>query len=245
MDSKSAALSFGNGALGVISSGKVVESLIAAKGKFGSYKTLIQAMNGSGLGFGVSSTYRPGAITVSGNASLHGAGRAVDFVGSKQQMLAMARWWTQYAPYLAELIHTPLGFGVKNGKRAQYPFNVLKGHYDHGHVALYRGGLVKGSMAGIIANIGERGQSELVMPLGQPGRMAQLISYASRTGDLTPSGQKAIAQALSSNNTTNSNNNSPTLEAGAIQVTVESHTSDPGLQGDIIATRIMSKLRSL
>ena len=45
--------------------------------------------------------------------------------------------------------------------------------------------------------------------------------------------------------TTNSNNNSPTLEAGAIQVTVESHTSDPGLQGDIIATRIMSKLRSL
>ncbi len=245
LDSKSAALSFGNGALGVISSGKVVESLIAAKGKFGSYKTLIQAMNGSGLGFGVSSTYRPGAITVSGNASLHGAGRAVDFVGSKQQMLAMARWWTQYAPYLAELIHTPLGFGVKNGKRAQYPFNVLKGHYDHGHVALYRGGLVKGSMAGIVANIGERGQSELVMPLGQPGRMAQLISYASRTGDLTPSGQKAIAQALSSNNTTNSNNNSPTLEAGAIQVTVESHTSDPGLQGDIIATRIMSKLRSL
>lgn len=239
-----AALFAGSGVTGVIASGAVVDSLLAAKGKPGSYKTLIQAMNGSGLPFGVSSTVRPGAITASGNSSLHSVARAVDFVGTAPQMLQMAKWWTQYAPYLAELIHTPLGYGIKNGKRSQYPLNVLAGHYNHGHVALHSGGFVKGTTNGIIANIGERGQSEIVLPLSQPERMAKLISYAARNGSLGQQGQEAIANALNiSGGTSNSNNNNTTV--GEIVVKVESGAKDPALRGHIAASQILSTLRGL
>lgn len=225
---------------GVITSGNVVEQLLAAKGKAGSYKTLIKIMKGSGLPFGVSSTVRPGSITASGNLSLHSAARAVDFVGTAKQMLAMSKWWTQYAPYLAELIHTPMGFGIKNGKKIQYPANVLKGHYNHGHVALFNGGLVKGSQEGIFTNIGERGQSEIVLPLGQPDRMAQIIDYAIRSGEMSHQGQKAVAQALPAHTASRTSNTE-----NKIEVTVVAPVEDAHLQGTIIANRVLAALKGL
>jgi tape measure domain-containing protein len=225
---------------GVITSGSVVEQLLAAKGKPGSFKTLIKIMKGSGLPFGVSSTVRPGSITASGNLSLHSAARAVDFVGTAKQMLAMSKWWTQYAPYLAELIHTPMGFGIKNGKKMQYPANVLKGHYNHGHVALFDGGMVRGSAEGTIATIGERGQSELVLPLGQPDRMAQIINYAIRSGEMSHQGQKAVAQVLPGNTT-----NRTSRTENKIEVTVVAPVEDAHLQGTIIANRVLAALKGL
>ena len=225
---------------GVITSGSVVEQLLAAKGKPGSFKTLIKIMKGSGLPFGVSSTVRPGSITASGNLSLHSAARAVDFIGTAKEMLNMSKWWTQYAPYLAELIHTPMGFGIKNGKKMQYPANVLKGHYNHGHVALFDGGMVRGSAEGTIATIGERGQSELVLPLGQPDRMAQIINYAIRSGEMSHQGQKAVAQVLPGNTT-----NRTSRTENKIEVTVVAPVEDAHLQGTIIANRVLAALKGL
>lgn len=226
---------------GVISSGQVYNSLLAAKGKFGSFITLIKAMRGTGMPFGVSSTIRPGAITASGNRSLHGAARAVDFTGTGPQMLKMARWWAQYGPVLAELIHTPMGFGYKNGKKVSSFGSVVdKGHYNHGHVALFRGGLVKGSSGGIVANIGERGQSEAVLPLGQPDRMASIISHAIRSGEMSESGQRAIANVIGQGQTTNHN-----VTNQEVTVNVVAPVKDAELQGTIIQHRVSAALKGM
>jgi len=226
---------------GVISSGEVYNSLLAAKGKFGSFITLIKAMRGTGMPFGVSSTVRPGAITASGNRSLHGVARAVDFTGTGPQMLKMARWWAQYGPVLAELIHTPMGFGYKNGKKVSSFGSVVdKGHYNHGHVALFRGGLVKGSSGGIMANIGERGQSEAVLPLGQPDRMASIISHAIRSGEMSESGQRAIANVIGQGQTTNHN-----VTNQEVTVNVVAPVKDAELQGTIIQHRVSAALKGM
>jgi hypothetical protein len=73
--------------------------------------------------------------TSTGNLSWHGSGEALDESGSPAGMLAFAKFMAKnFGARLAELIHTPLGFSIKNGRRVA-PIDAGD-HYDHVHVAL-------------------------------------------------------------------------------------------------------------
>jgi phage-related protein len=97
----------------------------------------------------ITSGYRPGAITSSGNASLHSIAppwNAVDIGG--ENLLPTAQAAVQaFGSKAREIIHTPLGFSIKNGVRVA-PIAAAD-HYDHVHLA-DRGGVFKGpGMVGI------------------------------------------------------------------------------------------------
>lgn len=95
------------------------------------------------FGLHLTSGYRPGSITSSGNASYHSMNRAGDFADGAASMLTFARFMAQaFGPVLRELIHTPLGFSIKDG-RVVAPYAAAE-HYDHVHVAYQQGGVVPG-----------------------------------------------------------------------------------------------------
>lgn len=120
----------------------------------------------------VSSGLRPGSITSSGNQSLHSTGDALDLVGSARNMLRYARHAVQsYGRQLAELIHTPLGFGIKGGKRVPLSFwggTVNADHVGHVHVGSRSGGA-----AGGIELLGDIGGQRIRGPEGALRAIAQ------------------------------------------------------------------------
>jgi len=95
-----------------------------------------------------------------GDKSLHISGRAMDFsngVDTPQQKAFAKEIIKRYGSSLSELIYTPLGFGIKNGK--QVPLSTWgketnAGHYNHVHVAFEKGGKVNGFTRAIL---GEKG----------------------------------------------------------------------------------------
>lgn len=98
----------------------------------------VYAAEGSRYGLSVSSGLRAGAVTLSGNTSLHSTGDAIDELGSPGNMLRYAKHMaSKYGRGLDELIHTPLGFGIKNGKRVPLSFwgsAINAQHEGHVHV---------------------------------------------------------------------------------------------------------------
>lgn len=106
----------------------------------------------------ITSGYRPGAITSSGNKSYHSDPNnpAMDFVGSR--MTAAAGWIAStFGSKVRELIHTPLGFGIKHGAKVPLSYfsdAVNRGHYNHVHVA-DRGSIIKGPAVIAQGNITE------------------------------------------------------------------------------------------
>lgn len=98
-------------------------------------------------GIRATSDFRPGSITISGNVSYHARGNAVDFIGSKADMIALAKWIRQYfAPYTMELIHSPEGgINVHNGVTPyKYDAAVTQEHFNHVHWAITNSGLKAG-----------------------------------------------------------------------------------------------------
>lgn len=86
-------------------------------------------------GLQMTSGYRPG------DDGYHGVDRARDYAGSAPAMLAFSKFMAAaFGSRLLELIHTPLGFSIKNGRRVA-PY-AQADHYDHTHVALATGGPV-------------------------------------------------------------------------------------------------------
>ena len=81
----------------------------------------------------ITSRFRPGSVTVSGNLSYHARGRALDL----SPRMDVFNWIAANYPDSAELIFTPAGGRqLKNGKRYVYAQNVAKGHWDHVHWAM-------------------------------------------------------------------------------------------------------------
>jgi hypothetical protein len=86
------------------------------------------------FGLQVTSGLRPGD-----SDSYHGSGNAVDLAApmtpeGKAAMLRFAQYAAEHwGAQLEELIHTPLGFGIKNGVRVA-PY-AAEDHYDHVHIA--------------------------------------------------------------------------------------------------------------
>jgi len=108
-------------------------------------------------GLSLTSSYR------AGDSGYHGRNRARDYsndaVGNgTPEQLAFAKYLVQnYGSSLTQLIYTPLGFGIANGKKVGLDYwgpstNAI--HYHHVHVALAKGGRIKKP---IIALIGEKG----------------------------------------------------------------------------------------
>lgn len=106
--------------------------LMGAKAGLGVY-----AQDAAGYGLHVSSGLRKGAITKSGNVSYHSSGDAIDVSGPPEAMLSFAKHAANsYGSRLEELIHTPMGFGIKNGHRIKsFGKAVDADHFDHVHLA--------------------------------------------------------------------------------------------------------------
>jgi hypothetical protein len=113
-----------------------------ASGKLGQLEAL-----GHRMGLVTSSGYRPG------DDGWHGQNRARDISGSAPLMMQYARTlFSRFGSSLLELIYTPMGIGIKNGKpvniQSFYGPAVAADHYDHVHVAMQRGGVIPGKRSG-------------------------------------------------------------------------------------------------
>lgn len=101
----------------------------------------------TGVPMKVTSTVRPGAVTISGNASFHSVGQAVDFAGpyptwDSKDLADIFRAFLPVEAHLAELIYAgpQVAFNIKNGRRVgKYAQSI---HHNHVHVAVARGVLL-------------------------------------------------------------------------------------------------------
>jgi hypothetical protein len=146
-------------------SAAMVSDQITGDVKFGNQSGNLKSAEdlGKQMGLIITSSFR------SGSRGYHGVGRALDFQspgrpgnrGTSEQMAFARELINRYGTTIKELIYTPLGFGIKNGKQvplttwgplsppwADLPkdhplknsMNAI--HYDHVHVAFKGGGQV-------------------------------------------------------------------------------------------------------
>lgn len=91
--------------------------------------------------FGLSGGRGPGQAFRPGDPGWHGKNRARDISGPPDRMMAFARFVAgAFGKNLLELIYTPMGFSIKNGRRTA-PY-AQADHYDHVHVAMKLGGML-------------------------------------------------------------------------------------------------------
>jgi hypothetical protein len=158
-------------------------------GPGGSPPSSVDGFNDDAARFGnvVTSGYRPG------DDGWHGQNRARDYAGG--DMIGFARYMAlNFGSRLLELIHTPLGFGIKNGQTVPMSYfgsAVAADHYDHVHVAMAQGGIVR-------ARVGEMGPEDVYLPRGsrvvanhETGGSGVRDVYLTRSGNVTIGSQKA------------------------------------------------------
>lgn len=147
-----------------------------AQGGGPGYKWMEAAVHAAFPGMAVYSTFRPGAITLTGNRSYHSVGRAVDFAPSKP----LAEWINlHYARQTKELITPWQSLNLRNGARHTYSSLVENEHNfaggnAHDHWAMANGGTIKEPIFGIGASgrtysFGENGVHETVTPNWRTG----------------------------------------------------------------------------
>ena len=114
------------------------------------------------FGLQLTSDYRPG------DSGYHGKNRARDYSndgvgnGTPEQLKFAQHLVKNYGSSLSQLIYTPLGFGIANGKKVGLDYwgaSTNSQHYHHVHVALKDGGLVDGVT---YAMLGERGREFVI-----------------------------------------------------------------------------------
>lgn len=99
-----------------------------------------------------------------GDRSLHISGRAMDFSnvpqgtkGSAEMNKFAIEMINRYGSSIKQLIYTPLGYGIANGKQVPLSYwgnSINNTHWDHVHVAFEKGGKVHGLTR---AMLGEKG----------------------------------------------------------------------------------------
>jgi hypothetical protein len=106
-------------------------------------EAIIGYLRTTGVTFKVTSTIRPGAITISGRPSFHSSGLACDCAGPEpsRDSPALARIFEAFQPVeaqLAELIYAgpQVSYNIKNGQRVRKYAESI--HHDHVHVALQK-----------------------------------------------------------------------------------------------------------
>lgn len=98
----------------------------------------------------LTSAYRPGSITASGNLSHHARGNAIDVSPSME----IFNWWrNNHGANLAELIYSPANDKqIKNGRNYMYTGAVRSMHFNHVHIAAVRA--LSEAMAGGLPGMG-------------------------------------------------------------------------------------------
>jgi hypothetical protein len=110
-------------------------------------ESIVAYLKASGVPFVVTSTIRPGAITISGKPSLHAVGLACDVAWQRpsrdsEELARIFRVFERVEGQLAELIYAgpQVSYNIKNGKRVhKYAERI---HHDHVHVAVRKGRLL-------------------------------------------------------------------------------------------------------
>ena len=113
----------------------------------------------SSMGLQVTSYIRPG------DPGYHGKGRAMDFqtvgapgsMGTPSQMTFAQSMVSKYGADLKQLIYTPLGYGIADGRKVGLDYwgdKTNQEHYHHVHVAFAKGGRVSKPTRALI---GEKG----------------------------------------------------------------------------------------
>jgi hypothetical protein len=121
------------------------------------------------------STFRPGAVTLTGNRSYHAVGRAVDWPPSR----ALAEWVNlHYKARTRELITPWNSLNIWNGRRHTYTGPVFRQHNfaggnAHDHWAMRQGGTIREPIIGVGASgrtysFGENYMPERVIPNYRP-----------------------------------------------------------------------------
>jgi hypothetical protein len=129
-------------------------------------------MKSTGVPHIITSAFRPGSITAGGKMSHHSMGRAIDIAGptpmSHPQMMAIWNAWQPVRNLLSGLFYS----GAPNFRDSygDHPIGMMdaadrKNHYDHVHVALAKGGILKSRPGGTIFKGAEAGLDEAVIPL--------------------------------------------------------------------------------
>lgn len=97
------------------------------------YPSMVAWLRKNIPGIAITSTYRPGSITASGNRSYHSMGKAVDMTPS---MAIFNKILATFGSSIAELIYSPAGYRqIKNGRPYLYQGAVRSMHYNHVHWA--------------------------------------------------------------------------------------------------------------
>ncbi len=105
------------------------------------YQAMVDVLKRQFPDIGITSTYRPGAITATGNKSYHGMGRAVDM----SPRMDVFNWLRSgYMAATKELIFSPAnGLQVWNGQNHMYTGVTRANHWDHIHWAMENGGILE------------------------------------------------------------------------------------------------------
>ncbi len=127
---------FGDGNIGV--------SLGSAAGAAGLSPTILDELGlAQAMGLTLTSGYRPGAVTSTGNPSLHGIGKAIDVAGSPASMSAFARV-VAGRPGIREVLYTPVGGWYPGAGWTGLAGSLAADHYNHVHVGSYdQGGYLR------------------------------------------------------------------------------------------------------
>ncbi len=110
-------------------------------------ESVVAFLEASKVPFLITSTLRPGEVTVSGKPSFHAFCLACDvaYVRKSRDSEELARIFRVFEPVegkLAELIYAgpQVSYNIKNGKRVRK--YATEGHHDHVHVAVRKGVLL-------------------------------------------------------------------------------------------------------
>lgn len=155
-------------------------------GQFGALDALAAKM-----GLTMTSGFRdPNGPTIAGvaaNASYHGQGRAHDYSGNEQAMIAFANFMADnYGSQLKELIFSAPGFTktIKDGRvvgpfGAFYTLAQAGNHSDHVHIAYDQGGWL---MPGTALTINQTGKPEAVLNPAQTQAYQTVAAHLEKQG---------------------------------------------------------------
>ncbi|HEY9414677.1 MAG TPA: phage tail tape measure protein [Pseudonocardia sp.] len=158
---------------------------------------IVAAVRAAFPGLTAISTYRPGAMTLTGNRSYHASNRAVDFPPSRE----LAQWWNaHYMTRTKELISPYQEFNIHNGRRHSYTGAVWNQHNfaggnAHDHIAMASGGVIAepvygyGLRSGRSYSFAERGPERVFPGLGTSG--AGAVTTINLTVQVPPTVNKA------------------------------------------------------
>ena len=148
----------------------------------------------------LTSAYRPGSITASGNSSYHSRGMAVDLAGrgsmNMSDMMKIFNFIHKNYGQSNELIHSPAGGRqIKNGRHYTYKGAVKRMHYNHVHWANRK--RFSGTTAGASGSGGGVDIASILNPMLKPfkalkGKVSAGVKGAGAFGSMIGKGAKSM-----------------------------------------------------